>query len=295
MALASMTGFAREAGSAAGWRWTLEAKSVNGRNLDLKFRLAPPFDHLAEDIRREAAARFSRGSFFVSLAAEPEAGETSVRINEAALVALAEATRRAAAVTGLAAPGLDALIGVRGIVEVMDASHDEEALAAVSAAIRAGIARLFDQLAEARRAEGARLRDILSERLTQVERLVAQAETLPARTPEAIRARLASQVAALLEASPALDPQRLHQEAVLIATRVDVREELDRLTAHVAAARDLIRAGAGIGRKLDFLSQEFSREANTLCSKSNDVGLTRIGLELKSIVDQVREQAQNVE
>jgi len=186
-------------------------------------------------------------------------------------------------------------LAIRGVVETVDAEDDPEAVAAVSARILDDLDIALAELIVARAREGAQLGAILGARLDEVDRLRAAAETAPARTPEAIRARLAEQVANLPGASPALDPDRLYQEAALLATRADIREELDRLEAHVGAARALLAEGGAVGRKLDFLAQEFNRETNTLCSKANDRSLTAIGLELKAAVDQLREQVQNLE
>jgi uncharacterized protein (TIGR00255 family) len=192
-------------------------------------------------------------------------------------------------------PTVDGILGLKGVIEVVDAEEGEDERRAAEAAVTAGFDAALKDLVAARRREGEALARILSARLEEIAKLTAAAERSPARTPDAIRARLAEQVKALLETSEKFDPDRLHQEALLIATKVDVREEIDRLTAHVAAARNLIKDGGAVGRRLDFLAQEFNREANTLCAKASDASLTAIGLELKAVVDQFREQVQNLE
>jgi uncharacterized protein (TIGR00255 family) len=189
---------------------------------------------------------------------------------------------------------VDGLLAVRGVVEIEDET-DETATAALAADLKAGMTRCVEALRQARLAEGRALAGVLAGQLDAMERLVAAVEAAPARRPEAVRAKLEAQIAALIGAAPALDPDRLHQEAVLAATKADVREELDRLAAHIASARELLSQGGAVGRRLDFLAQEMGREANTLCAKANDVSLSRLGLDLKAVVEQFREQVQNVE
>jgi len=192
-------------------------------------------------------------------------------------------------------PTLDGLLSVRGVVEAVEAETDDEARAALAARVLADLDNALAALVADRMREGRAMAAVLTGHLAEIERLAAAAEASPARTPEAIRARLAEQVATLLGATEKLDPDRLHQEAVLLATRADIREELDRLAAHVAAAHALIAEDGPVGRRLDFLAQELNREVNTLCAKANDRSLTAIGLDLKAVVDQFREQIQNVE
>ncbi|MBT9290103.1 YicC/YloC family endoribonuclease [Prosthecodimorpha staleyi] len=295
MALNSMTGFARTDGSSAGQRWTWELRSVNGKGLDVRLRLPPGLERLEIPTRERAGRRLVRGNCSFTLTVLREHAATQLRINEAALAAVVEAMRLIAERIETAPPSLDGILAVKGVVETADAEDDEAARAAFDAAVLDGLDRALDALVEARAREGAAVAAVLAGHLDTVEALAKAAEANPARSVEAIRERLAEQVRALLDAVPALDPQRLHQEAVLIATRADIREELDRLFAHVAQGRALIRDGGAVGRRLDFLAQEFNRESNTLCSKSNDRALTAIGLDLKTVVDQFREQIQNVE
>ena len=293
MAIESMTGFARAAGVAGVHAWAWEIRSVNGRGLDVRVRVPPGFDLFAEAARKRLSGAFARGTLHVNLSLASEAGPARPRINEAVLASLIDAVARLPASATIRPLSFDALLGVRGVIEIAEEAGD--VLAELEAPVVAGLDRVVGELRQARGSEGAALETIVEGQLDAIARLTGEAERHPARSVEAVRARLAAQVAALLDASQTLDPQRLHQEAALLAVRADIREELDRLGAHVAAMRALLEQGGPIGRKLDFLSQEFGREASTLCAKAGDPGLSRIGLELRTIVDQMREQVQNVE
>jgi uncharacterized protein (TIGR00255 family) len=296
MPLASMTGFSRTVGGSERARWTWELRSVNAKGLDLRLRTPPGFDAVEQAARALASGRLKRGAIQGTLTIDRTATGVEVRINEEALVAvLAAAAAIAERVPSAAPPSVDALMAQRGVVEFVEPEEGADERAAFEAAVVADFAQAVEALAMSREGEGAALEAVLNERLATIADLVARADACPGRSPEAVRQRLADQVAALVGTGVALDPERLHQEAALIATRADVREELDRLVAHVAAARALIGEGGPVGRRLDFLAQEFGRESNTLCAKSNDRALTAIGLELKAVVEQFREQVQNVE
>ncbi|MEP9376918.1 YicC/YloC family endoribonuclease [Aquabacter sp. CN5-332] len=295
MSIASMTGFARAQGTTGPWRWSWELRSVNAKGLDLRLRLPGGFDALDAAARSAAGKLLSRGSVSGTFTIAREGETVSVTINQPALEALIGASREAGARFGLAAPSLDALLAVKGVVEVVEAEQTPEDAERITKDAAAGFEEALRSLSQMRLKEGAALRAVLAERLAAMSALIAAAEALPERQPEAIKARLTEQVRALLDAAAPLDPDRLHQEAALLAAKADVREELDRFTTHIAAAYDLLDTGGPVGRKLDFLSQEFNREANTLCSKSNAVALTQIGLDLKLLVDQFREQVQNIE
>jgi uncharacterized protein (TIGR00255 family) len=295
MPLSSMTGFARAAGAGHAYRWTWELRSVNGKVLDVRLRLPPGFEHLEVPARERFGKGLQRGNVQAALTTQAEAGATRIRINEGVLAEVMQAMERIGRRIDVQPPTLDGLLSVRGVVETIDIAEDEEARAALAEGILADLDRALADLVADRLREGRAIAGVLAGRLADIERLVRAVEASPARTPEAIRARLAEQIAVLLDAAPALDPDRLHQEAVLLATRADVREEIDRLDAHVAAARALLAEDAPVGRRLDFLAQEFNREANTLCAKSNDRAVTALGLELKAVVDQFREQVQNLE
>ncbi len=295
MPLCSMTGFARVDGAGEGFRWTWEVRSVNGKGLDIRLRLPAGFDHVEPVARERIAAGLARGNVQAGLAAQHEAGTTHVRVNEDVLAEVIAAIEQVSKRVTAAPPTLDGILAIRGVVETVESDPDEATRTALAGQLIADLDKAVAELIAMRAREGAAIAAVLSTRLDELERLTRAAEASPARTPEAIRSRLAEQVAALIDAAPALDPDRLHQEAVLLATRADIREEIDRLYAHIAAARELIAGGAAVGRRLDFLAQEFNREVNTLCSKSNDRALTAIGLEMKAVVDQLREQVQNVE
>lgn len=289
--IASMTGFARSAGTTGPVQWVWEIRSVNGRGLDIRTRVPGGLEAAGESARAALQKALARGQCQLSLTVTRPEAAPRVRVNEALLADLVAALARVPLPPGIGPATLDGLLGIRGVIEAEEeAGADKEAL---ERDLAAGAGRLVDDLVKARRAEGAQLKTIVERQLAEIARLTAAADACPARRPEAVRARLASAVAALGESS--LDPDRLHQEAVLLAARADIREELDRLEAHRKAASELLAEGGAIGRRLDFLAQELGREANTLNAKANDIALSRIGLDLKAVVEQFREQVQNVE
>jgi uncharacterized protein (TIGR00255 family) len=295
MALSSMTGFARADGAHGSYRWTWELKSVNAKGLEIRLRLPSGWDAVEVPVRARAAQALTRGTVYATLTTSREGVAPVVRINEPVLAAVLSAMHDVAGRIDAAPAQLDGILGFKGVIEVIDDVESEDERRAAEAAFVAGFGEAVTGLAQMREREGAALGAILTQRLDAIAALTARAEGAPGRRPEAIRERLREQVAVLLDASDRFDADRLHQEAILIAAKVDVREELDRLTAHVAQGRHLLGEGGAVGRRLDFLAQELNREANTLCSKSNDVELTNIGLELKSVVEQFREQVQNLE
>ena len=295
MSLASMTGFARAHGAAGTYGWAWEIKSVNSKGLDLRIRLPPGWDAVEAPVRASAAKALARGAVTANLEVKREGAVAAVRVNEEVLAAVLATMQSVAKRVDAQAPTLDGILGMKGVIEVVEAEESEDARKKAEAAVVAGFDKALADLVTARRGEGEALRQILTVRIEEIARLVAAAEASPARKPEAIRAKLAEQVALLLDTGAKFDSDRLHQEALLIAAKVDVREEIDRLEAHIAAARELLKNGGAVGRRLDFLAQEFNRESNTLCAKSNDAALTAVGLELKATVDQFREQVQNLE
>jgi uncharacterized protein (TIGR00255 family) len=295
MALSSMTGFARGHGVSGPYAWAWEVKSVNGKGLDVRLRLPPGWDAIEAPVRAKAAEALARGSIQASLAVERTGVLPVVRINTGVLEAILTTLRQIAPRLEASPPSLDGLLSLKGVMEVADAEEREEDRHSAESAASAGFAEAIGALVEMRRREGAALARVLAARLNEIAALAQRAELAPGRRPEAIRARLAEHIATLLAQSERFDSDRLHQEAILIATKADIREELDRLAAHVAQARLLIEQGGPVGRRLDFLAQELNREANTLCAKANDVELTNIGMELKATVEQFREQVQNVE
>lgn len=297
MALASMTGFARVPGEAGNVRWTWELRSVNGKNLDVRIRIPTGLEVLEQKIRERCAATLKRGSVTVGLSMRRDEGEAVLSINERALEAvLAAVDLLKTRLPDVQSPSLDGILSQKGVFELKEPEDDEETRAAMIEALLETLDSALEELVDMRRKEGLAIGSVIGGQIDKIAELTSRAENLPARSTEAIKARLAAQVAELMEASGgALDPQRLHQEAVLLATKADIREELDRLVTHIAAVRELLAGGGAIGRRLDFLAQEFNRETNTLCSKSNDVELTSIGLDLKAVIDQMREQIQNLE
>ncbi|MCU0954414.1 MAG: YicC family protein [Hyphomicrobium sp.] len=293
MSLNSMTGFGRADGSVKGVRWYWEAKSVNGRGLDIRVRLPQGHDQLEPKVREAVARRFVRGSLTINLNAQRDVAAVDIKVNETALAQIISAVDQVRRLTGAAAPSAEGLLALRGVLDVSEADGalDDE----VAASMLASLEEALQTLAEARAAEGRRLTQVLEAHIGEIERLARLVQTSPSRRPEAIRTRLQEQIARLTDAVPALDPARLHQEAILIATRSDVEEEVQRLAAHVASGRALLADRQPAGRKLDFLAQEFNREANTLTSKAIDMEISRAGLALKTVIDQLREQVQNIE
>jgi uncharacterized protein (TIGR00255 family) len=295
MALSSMTGFARGQGQSGSYAWGWELKSVNAKGLDVRLRLPPGWDAIEPALRARAAEVVARGTLHGTLNVEREGVAPVVKVNDEVLKAVIATLNSLAGRIKAEPARLDGILAIKGVIEVTDADEREEDRAAAQSAVTTGFQAALDELAKMRRHEGDALGRILGTRLAEISALVARAEAAPGRRPEAIKARLAEQIAALVETSERFDPDRLHQEAILIASKADVREELDRLTAHVAQAAKMIADGGAVGRKLDFLSQELNRETNTLCAKASDMELTNIGLELKSSVEQFREQVQNLE
>ncbi|HVT23854.1 MAG TPA: YicC/YloC family endoribonuclease [Rhizomicrobium sp.] len=295
MALVSMTGFAESQGAHESMRWRWEAKSVNGRGLDLRLRTPPGFESVEMAARPLAAARFKRGTIQCTLTVDAGDNARGLKIDAVALAAAVKIAREVSAETGLPPARVDGLLALKGVI-VQDDSQSASApeRAARDAAILESLASAFDALARARANEGTKLANVLNNLLGEISDLVMAATKLAATQPAALRDRLTSQLNELLTPGT-ISEDRLAQEVALLAARADVREELDRLGAHVHEARALLKSGDAVGRKLDFLAQEFNREANTLCSKSADIQLTRTGLALKAAIDQFREQAQNVE
>jgi uncharacterized protein (TIGR00255 family) len=291
--VASMTGFARAEGTAAGISWTWEMKSVNGKSLDLRLRLAPGFDALEPQVRAMLAQRFRRGNVAASLAVNRTAA-AAVRVNREVLTQIVALIKELASEIEAAPPRLDGLLALRGVVEMVEDEDDRVAedrrLAVLDSCITA-----LDRLATARADEGTRLAVLLRDQIEEMARLVEAAQESAAAQPAAIRERLQTVLAGLADLVPGMSEERVAQEMALLVGRSDIREEIERLHAHLEQARDLLDEGGPVGRRLDFLCQELNREANTLCSKSADIELTRIGLALKAAVEQFREQVQNIE
>lgn len=295
MALSSMTGFARTHGTSGPYAFEWELKSVNAKGFDVRVRLPPGWDDLEQLTRKRAAELLSRGTVYANLSVKRVNAGATVRVNEEVLTSILKVAHTLAGKIDAVAPSIDGLLAIKGVIEIGEPDSDEAEDTAAKAAATASFEEALVALVAMRRREGASLGDVLIQRMDEIETLMKKAEAAPGRRPEAIRARLAEQIAALLESSDRFDADRLHQEAVMIATKADIREELDRIASHIAQAREMIGKGGPIGRRLDFLSQEFNREVNTCCSKSNDLELTSTGLEMKNVVEQFREQVQNLE
>lgn len=294
-ALASMTGFARASGSIEGLAWAWELRSVNGRGLDVRLRLPPGFDALEVALRDDAAKQLKRGNVSATLTAKREEAPKLAPDPAALEQVLALAIALAARIPGAPPPRAEALLGLPGVLRASAAPQDEALLPVQTEAVRAGFADALAGLAAARREEGARLATTLAGQLDEIAALRVQAAAEASDQPAAQRARMMDNLREMLRESPSLPEERIAQEVALLASRSDVREELDRLASHIEAARALLAEGQLIGRKLDFLMQEFNREANTLCSKSASLALTATGLSLKALIEQLREQVQNVE
>ena len=295
MALSSMTGFARGHGVTGTYAWAWEIKSVNAKGLDVRLRLPPGWDAVENPARAQAAEKLARGTVYANLTVDRRGVAPTVKVNEPVLAAVLATLKGLSGKVDAAPPSLDGILALKGVIEVAETDESEAEKSAAESEIVAGFMAALADLVAMRRAEGKTLGALLSARLAELSALADRAEKAPGRKPEAIKARLAEQVATLMNASERFDTDRLYQEAILIAAKADIREELDRLASHVVQAQKLIVDGGAIGRRLDFLAQELNRESNTLTAKANDVELTNIGLELKSVVEQFREQVQNLE
>lgn len=295
MALSSMTGFARSHGTSGPYAFEWELKSVNAKGFDFRLRLPAGWDDIEVAARKRATELLSRGTVYANLTVKRTGAASIVRINEDVLASILKVASEISARTDAVAPSVDGLLGIKGVIDVVEPENDEAEIQAARAAVSVSFEQALQSLIDMRKREGVALGQILAQRMDEIESLTKRAEAAPGRKPEAIRARLAEQVAALLETSDRFDADRLNQEAILIAAKADIREELDRIVSHIAQTRELLGKGGAVGRRLDFLAQEFNREVNTTCSKSNDIELTNTGLEMKGVVEQFREQVQNLE
>jgi len=293
MPISGMTGFGRAEGASGAWAWAVEARSVNGRNLEVRFRGPPGFEGLERAAREGAQSRFQRGQVTVGVQAKRSEGAVAVRVNVEQLERYLSLGAPYLNDGRIGPPTLDGLLALRGVIEADDSGLDAEAQAELEAAMAASIAVALDGMQAARREEGRALLAVLSAQVERIGDLASQAGEIAAGQPAAIKARFEARLKEL--AGEAATEERIVQEAAAMAVKADVREELDRLAGHVDAARALLAADAAVGRRLDFLTQEFMREANTLCSKSQTGALTSVGLDLKATIEQFREQVQNVE
>ena len=290
-----MTGFARHEGQSAGTSWVWEFRSVNGKGLDVRLRLPPGFESIEPIVRKKFQNHFSRGNIQANLSVSRGDALYLPSVNEPMLEAILNAVHLVESKTDLRQSSAAEILAVRGVLETSDAEANADEIAQLHKSVLAGLDDAIVALAEHRQTEGKSLATILAGQLKEITSLTEKVEVDPAHSVDAVRERLASQVSALMDSNVELNQDRLHQEAAILATKADIREEIDRLKAHVDAAQDLLEAGSPVGRKLEFLAQEFNREANTLCSKSNAVSITETGLALKVVIDQFREQILNVE
>lgn len=295
MSIQSMTGFAREEGSHDAYSWRWELRSVNNRGLDVRVRLPSGMESFEIRVRDSVGRQFKRGSFNISLNLTETPGLVGYRLNEALLDRVIEIAEMVRGRTQGAPPSAEGLLRLRGVLEPEEPAADDESRRALENAMADSLEAALKKVAETRKEEGARLDSVLKEFLGEIAELAAQARDLAATQPEAISARIRSQLEELVGNETTVPEERLAQEIALIVGKADLREEIDRLDAHAAQAREVMAAGGAIGRRLDFLSQEFNREANTLCSKAQDLELTRTGLALKAVIEQFREQVQNIE
>jgi uncharacterized protein (TIGR00255 family) len=296
MALSSMTGFAEGNGAHENLRWRWEVRSVNGRNLDIRLRIPAGYEGLEAGARTLAVERFSRGSIQAVLTVSTEEASRGLRIDPETLAELVRVAKRVAEETGLPPARVDGLLALRGVIMQEEAAEigDDERLAR-NAAMLASLADALDRMVVARGNEGKKIEKMLLSQVDEIEARTAKARKLADGQPQAFRDKMQAQLDELLGPGSNVPEERIAQEVALLATRADLREELDRLSAHCQEARTLLGSAGPAGRKLDFLAQEFNREANTLCAKSSDIALTREGLALKAVIDQFREQVQNIE
>ena len=296
MPLISMTGFADARGVHGNLRWRWETKSVNGRGLDLRFRAPLGYEGLESGARTLASERFKRGSFQVVLTAAADDAGRGFRVDPVALAEAVRLAKRVADETGLEPARVDGLLALKGVVvQEENAALDDEARMARDAAMLESLAGAYDLLTRARSNEGAKLETVILKQISEIERFTGEARALAAQQPLILRERMMAQLKELIAPGSNVPEERVAQEVAILASRADLSEELDRLTAHCQEAKALAGSKEPAGRKLDFLAQEFNREANTLCAKSSDIQLTHVGLALKAVIDQLREQVQNVE
>ncbi|MEJ8308480.1 YicC/YloC family endoribonuclease [Agrobacterium larrymoorei] len=295
MTLQSMTGFARSEGSSGRYRWAWELRSVNGKGLDLRLRLPSGMEPLETALRDIASKSLSRGNIQAGLSVSASETKLEAVVNRDALDAVLALKKELGNAVSDAPLSFDTLLSVRGLVEFREPEETQDARSARDADIIEGFSAAVTSLKTMREREGASLYTLLSSHIDRIEQLTCVIEADPSRQPEQIRTRLEAQIALIGDGNASLDRERLYAEAALLATKADLREEIDRLTSHISAARELLAGGGPVGRKLDFLAQEFNRESNTICSKSNASAVTAAGIELKVVIDQFREQVQNLE
>ena len=290
-----MTGFARSQGTLDDFSWHWELRSVNGRGLDIRLRLPSGYDALEQAARARLAASFSRGNISANLTARRTGTDVEIQLDENVLQQVLEAVEKIRSLTDAPAPTAEGLINTKGVLEIKERTESEETLKKKQAAIMASLDIAIKDLQSARLSEGQKLGQVIQSQLNDIKGCVGSIKSTAASQPQKITDRLKQQIDVLLGDETAIQPERLHQEIAIILTKADISEEIDRINAHLEAGCELLQQSGPVGRKLDFLTQEFNREANTVCSKSNDIEITRQGLAMKVAIDQMREQVQNVE
>ncbi|MDA4846959.1 YicC/YloC family endoribonuclease [Hoeflea poritis] len=295
MTLQSMTGYAHQDGNLGALRWTWELRSVNGRGLDTRVRVPAGYERLEQDIKKRLSTAFRRGSIQVTLSAVRETKQIEAVVNQDVLDAALALAKRLGDEIDAEPPRIDGILNIRGVLEFNEPVPDDRTVTAEHAAILESLDGAIAALAAMRQAEGEKIGSFIKSQIDGIETLARKADEDPSTEPGSIAERLGMQVRMLLETGVELDEDRLHMEAAILAAKADIREEIDRLFTHVAACRALVEEGGAVGRRLDFLAQEFNRESNTICSKSNASSVTAVGLELKVLIDQFREQIQNLE
>jgi uncharacterized protein (TIGR00255 family) len=294
MAVCSMTGYASSDGVCSNVAWMWELRAVNGKGLDVRMRIPSGFEGLEQKMRAKCTDVLTRGNLQISLTVKEQGASTELVVNQSALDSVIKISKDLEE-KGFDRPSTDGILAIRGVLEERHVERSEDEQSELLAAIEQGFIEALNGLITARKAEGKALADVLLGQVSQISQLVQRVIADPSRSQEAIKERLQNQVKNLIDSNSNFDEERLYVEAAILATKADLQEEIDRLLAHIVSANSLIHEGDPIGRRLDFLAQEFNRECNTICSKSNAANVTAIGLELKVLVDQFREQIQNVE
>jgi uncharacterized protein (TIGR00255 family) len=295
MALQSMTGFARVEGYNDTARWIWEVRSVNGKSLDFRLRLPPGSDEQQLQIRKLVSKYFSRGNLQINLTIERQDAVALPVVNQPELDTVIAAIASLQERLDCPAPAAEQILAIKGVMETGAIEESEEQKATLADALMKDFDKLMKELEKARAGEGDIVVKILENQLDKLNKLTLAITNDPSRKPDQIKIRLESQISVLLDNTAGLDFDRLHQEAAILAAKADLREELDRLNAHIGSARQLLSGDGPVGRRLDFLCQEFNRECNTICSKSNASPVTAAGLDMKVVIDQIREQVQNLE
>ena len=296
MTLNSMTGFARDSANFADWTWSWELKSVNAKGLDIRLRAPSGFDALEPVGRARLSKLFSRGNITVGLTLKRSGADAGYKINEGHLKAMLDVAKSIQAEILDAAPlSIDGIMALRGVIEADDDDMDEATRVDLDKKLLNSLDIAARALVANRAEEGAQLSVVLTEFIDKLDDLLGQATGSAESQPATIRARLKDQIEQVIEDASQVDAVRLEQEIAILMTKADIREELDRLRAHIISVRELMSTGGAVGRRLDFLCQELNREANTICSKAHETALTRIGLDMKATIEQFREQVQNIE